>query len=252
MQASKEWDARTYDRVSDPQLRWGREVLDRLVLGGDEVVVDAGCGTGRVTQLLLERLPSGRVIALDASQAMLDQAAQNLAGDSDRVAFVLADLADALSIEERVDAVLSTATFHWVTDHGRLFANLAAVMRPGAQLVAQCGGAGNVSRVERALAEMGYDWTDTKNFAGPKETEARLREAGFVEAKAWLEPKPTRLEPGPPFEEFLSTVVLRDYVRRLPAAEAAAFVHDVAQRVGEPELDYVRLNITAKRAETSA
>ena len=251
MRASKEWDASTYDRVSDPQLRWGREVLDRLVLGGDELVVDAGCGTGRVTQLLLERLPAGRVIAVDASRAMLDQAVANLAARSDRVAFVLADLADPLPIEERVDAVLSTATFHWVMDHGRLFANLAVVMRPGAQLVAQCGGAGNVSRVERALTAMGYDWTDTKNFASPEETEARLTESGFEEAKAWLEPKPTRLAPGPPFEEFLSTVVLRDYVRRLPPAEAVAFVHEVAQRVGEPELDYVRLNITAKRAETS-
>jgi len=252
MQASKEWDAHTYDRISDPQLRWGREVLDRLSLGGGETVLDAGCGTGRVTELLLRRLPGGRVIALDASRAMLDRATANLAAQRARVTFLLADLADPLPVPEAVDAVFSTATFHWVPDHARLFAGLAAVMRPGAQLVAQCGGAGNVSRVGTALAEMGYDWTDTKNFAGPEETEARLRAAGFADGRAWLQPQPTRLTAGAPFEEFLRTVVLRDYVRRLPEGARNGFVHEVAERVGEPELDYVRLNITAKRAETSA
>ena len=55
----RDWDARTYDRVADPQTRWGSAVLDRLPLDGDERVLDAGCGTGRVTELLAARLPRG-------------------------------------------------------------------------------------------------------------------------------------------------------------------------------------------------
>jgi trans-aconitate 2-methyltransferase len=247
MQSSKEWDAQTYDRIADPMARWGLVVLERLQLRGDETVLDAGCGSGRVTEHLLERLPAGRVIALDASQAMLDQAAERLAADAGRVDLILADLADSLPISQPVDAVLSTATFHWVMDHDRMFGNLAAVMLPGAQLAAQCGGAGNVSRVANALKAMGYDWTDTKNYATPAHTEARLTAAGFVEVSTWLEPQPTRFSPGAPFEEYLRTIVLRDYVRRLPEDEGAAFVHEVASRVGEPELDYVRLNIDARR-----
>jgi trans-aconitate 2-methyltransferase len=249
--ASKEWDAHTYDRIADPMARWGAAVLERLRLEGDELVLDAGCGSGRVTELLLARLPRGHVIALDASQAMLDEAAQRLRGDA-RVELVRADLVDPLPIQGPVDAVLSTATFHWVMDHDRLFANLAAVMRAGAQLVAQCGGAGNVSRVGGALRAMGYDWSDTKNFSTPEQTEARLRGAGFTNIEAWLEPQPTRFQAGAPFEEYLRTIVLRDYVRRQPEDARDAFVHEVAVRVGEPELDYVRLNIVATRAETSA
>ena len=57
----RDWDARTYDRVADPMTRWGAAVLDRLALDGDERVLDAGCGTGRVTEALAERLPRGRV-----------------------------------------------------------------------------------------------------------------------------------------------------------------------------------------------
>ena len=57
----REWDAETYDAVSDPQYEWGIEVLERLELRGDETVLDAGCGSGRVTAELVERLPEGRV-----------------------------------------------------------------------------------------------------------------------------------------------------------------------------------------------
>ena len=66
---AREWDAETYDAVSDPQFEWGMEVLDRLELRGDEVAVDAGCGSGRVTAELLARLPNGRVVAGDGSDA---------------------------------------------------------------------------------------------------------------------------------------------------------------------------------------
>lgn len=72
--APGDWNATKYDRVADPQTRWGAEVLERLPLAGDETVLDAGCGTGRVTELLLARLPRGRVVALDFSSAMLAQA----------------------------------------------------------------------------------------------------------------------------------------------------------------------------------
>ena len=63
----RDWDAATYDRVSDVQVEWAREVLDRLPLRGDETVLDAGCGSGRVTAMLLERLPNGHVVAVDGA-----------------------------------------------------------------------------------------------------------------------------------------------------------------------------------------
>src|SRR5262245_21843164 len=141
-----EWDAATYDRISDPMFGWGRTVLERLPLDGDERVLDAGCGSGRVTRLLLDRLPRGSVVALDLSAQMLEEARRNL-HDYTRVSFVRADRAEPLPVDGTVDAVFSNATFHWVNDHDALFENLAAVMRPGARLVAQCGGEGNIARI---------------------------------------------------------------------------------------------------------
>jgi trans-aconitate 2-methyltransferase len=242
-----EWDAATYDRISDPMARWGETVLERLPLRGDERVLDAGCGSGRVTRMLLDRLPRGSVVALDASALMLEEARRNMGGDP-RLSFVRADLAAPLPIECAVDAVFSNATFHWVTDHDELFANLAAVMRPGARLVAQCGGEGNIARIVRAVGEAGHPWGDSVYFAGVDETVRRLERTGFQAIDVWLNDEPTDVEPGEPLETYLATVVLRVHVAAMSPERGAAFVHDVASRLGEPVIDYVRLNIVAVRS----
>jgi trans-aconitate 2-methyltransferase len=227
--------------------RWGNSVLERLPLAGDETVLDAGCGSGRVTEQLLERLPEGRVIAADAAPSMLVEARRRLERFGDRVAFVECDLGQPLPFDAPVDAVFSTATFHWVPDHDALFANLAAVLCPGGRLVAQCGGAGNIASVRRAVAELGETWPGPWTFATPEETRRRMEAAGFVDVEAWLHDEPTPMEPGEPMETFLATVVLRAHVDRLPEADRAGFVRRVAERLPRPTLDYVRLNLVARR-----
>jgi trans-aconitate 2-methyltransferase len=244
----RDWDARTYDRIADPMARWGMAVLDRLPLTGDERVLDAGCGSGRVTELLAARLPRGHVVALDGSPSMVDAARERLAPFGDRIEYVVADLGQPLPLTEPVDAILSTATFHWVPDHDALFANLAAVVRPGGLLVAQCGGVGNIASVQRVLASIGDGWLGNVHFETPMATVDRLDASGFVDIECWLTDEPTRFEPGEPLETYLRTVVLGGHLDRLPADEHDAFVHQVAEALPEPVVDYVRLNIVARRS----
>ena len=247
-----DWNAASYDRVADPQARWGAAVLDRLPLDGDERVLDAGCGTGRVTEMLLERLAHGRVVALDASESMLVEARRRLARFGDQVAYVQADLAQPLPIDGLVDAVLSTATFHWVMDHDALFANLASVLRLGGLLVAQCGGFGNVATLLRVAQEVHPGFRREHNFQTPEATMDRLVASGFDDIATWLSAEPTPFEPGAPFEAFLETVCLRTFLTELPEDERAPFVQAVANRMPKPELDYVRLNIVARRGDPPA
>ena len=187
-------------------------------------------------------------IALDGSASMIEAARERLARFGDRIEYVVADLGVPLPIEGTVDAILSTATFHWVPDHDALFANLAAVMRPGGWLVAQCGGAGNIASIKRVLATIGDGWLGPAHFETAEATTRRLEAAGFVDIECWLHDEPTRFEAGEPFETYLRTVVLGAHLERLPPAEHDAFVHAVAEGVGEPVIDYVRLNILARRA----
>jgi trans-aconitate 2-methyltransferase len=241
----RSWDAATYDRVSGPQVAWSEAILDRLHLRGAETVLDAGCGSGRVTQLLLDRLPHGRVVALDADADMVRAARQRFAGDP-RVEVVHQSLLE-LDLPEPVDAVFSGATFHWVLDHDELFRRLGAAMRPGARLSAQCGGEGNIARV-KGIAERLYTGEPPHPwlYAGPEETRERLERSGFAEIQTWLQPSP--VTPPEPLT-FLHDVILGPYVQRLPEDERIPFAQAVLDELGDPPvLDYVRLNITARRA----
>ena len=245
-----DWDGARYDKLSDPQVRWGRTVLGRLELTGSETVLDAGCGSGRVTQELLTRLPRGRVVALDASASMLEQARARLP-DGERVTLVQHDLLElepaSLGDDAPVDAVFSTATFHWVTDHDRLFANLARVLRPGGQLVAQCGGQGNIENVIRAVRSLGVERAGTWVYATAEETVTRLRRAGFSDSRVWTHPEPTPFGAGAPLADFLETVCLREHLATLPPGERREFAERVAAALPAPVIDYVRLNVVARR-----
>ena len=247
----REWDAQTYDRVSDPQYEWGLEVLGRLDLAGNEFVMDAGCGSGRVTAKLLERLPNGRVLCVDASEQMIEKAREAL---GDRADYLVADLSE-LEVPERVDVIFSTATFHWVLDHDRLFSRLHAALKPGGRLVAQCGGEGNVAKHARAIVEVATrpEFIDhfqglemMWNFAPADATEERLREAGFADVRCWLEDKP--VQPENPYD-FTTTVTMGPHLSRLPEELRRQFAEAVLELEDDPlVLNYVRLNMDASRA----
>ncbi len=245
---TREWDAATYDRVSTPHVEWAHALLDRLDLRGDETVLDAGCGSGKVTLMLLERLPRGRVIAVDEAASMVEHAHEALGG---RATVLRSDLTE-LQLDSTVDAVFSSAVFHWIADHELLFARLFAALRPGGRLVAQCGGEGNVERFHEAARAVGATapyaeflagWAGPWNFAGPVETAARLEAAGFSGVEAWLEPYP--VAPDDP-EDYLRTVCLGYHLEHLPEDLRDNYVRAVLERSGD-ELDYVRLNLMATR-----
>jgi trans-aconitate 2-methyltransferase len=258
----REWDGQSYDRISQTMEALGLEVLSRLPLKGDEVVIDAGCGSGRVTAALLERLPDGRVIAVDESSSMADAARERLgraapAGPEQhgvqpaRVDVRVLDLLD-LAVEEPVDAIFSTATFHWISDHDRLFGRLRATLRPGGRLVAQCGGEGNIEilrgEVASVLAAEPYaehfaGWRAPWNYAAADTTRERLLRAGFSSAECWLQAAPRRPEQP---REFLTTIILGPQAQQLPPRLRERFIDDVLDALGEPVVvDYVRLNIDA-------
>jgi trans-aconitate 2-methyltransferase len=253
MSGAVDWDAATYHQVSANQEEWGLEVLARLELEGDETALDAGCGSGRVTRLLLERLPDGRVVGVDASPSMVEQATGNLAEFGDRVELRVGDLTE-LDLDAEVDVVFSNATFHWIRDHDLLFRRLYAAMRPGGQMEAQCGGEGNVAEFERAiegvagdqrfapyLRDLGRPW----NFASVGDTEGHLARAGFDVRRVWLENRP--VEPPDPKAYVRATAVAR-HLDRLPGEVHDEFIDAVLGSMLRPlRLEYVRLNISARK-----
>lgn len=259
--SSREWDAETYHALSDPQFEWGKKVLGRLRLRGDETVLDAGCGTGRLTIELLRMLPRGRVVAVDLSESMLSVARGFLAPHAEHVSFVCADL-QQLPFRERFDVIFSNAALHWVRDHPRLFCSLFTALKPTGSLVAQCGGGPNLARLRQhaaavmaspAFASFFRGWSEPWEFASADLTAERLRQAGFVNIKTWTEPAGYTLPDAPAFERYLAAVGLNCHLKQIPdPALREQFMHDVSASFGSTgpfALDYWRLNLNAVRLQ---
>ena len=265
-----DWDAERYHRLSDPQLGWGRRVLERLAAGHGERILDLGCGTGRLTAELHSAIGDGVVVGVDHSAAMLREAATRNVWHRGphpidgrrlpaRVFLVRAD-GTHLPFADAFDAVLSTATFHWVLDHDLLFASVYRALAPGGRLVAQCGGAGNLARLldraDRLAAEARFaphfaSWRAPWLFADVPTTIARLDLAGFRAIDVYMEPAPTTLPDRETFRDFLSTVCVRHHVAQLPPDLANAFLDGLADAAAQDDpaftLDYWRLNILARK-----
>lgn len=256
-----EWNAESYHKVSAPQAGWGHKVLARLEVRGDERAIDAGCGSGRLTAQLMERLPRGRLLALDRSWNMLMTARANLRpAFGDRVSYVQAAL-PAVPVAGWADLVFSTATFHWIRDHQALFDAVFMALRPGGRLVAQCGGGPNLARAH-ALAEQVMraapfapffrDWPGVWEFASADITAARLRRAGFTDVDTSLEEAPTTLASEADYREFVTTVIYHPHLGLLPGPDLKqAFIDrvtELAARQADPfTLDYWRLNLSARK-----
>lgn len=235
-----EWDADAYEVSSQPQQSWAEDVLGRLGDVGGATLLDVGCGTGIVTEVLVER--AGRVLAIDASEAMVEAARTRL---GDRATVWRSDVLE-LEVPEPIDLIVSTATLHWVGDHDRLWPRLGRALSPGGRLEIQCGGQGNIARVVEAIEAVappelaGWSpWT----FAGPPETEERLEAAGFTDVRCWLTEKPTYPDD---VGTFVRTSILPAHLDRLAPEKREPFAEAVLARV-EPPLDYVRLNVSARR-----
>jgi trans-aconitate 2-methyltransferase len=250
---TKDWDAASYQRISLPHEQWANLLLVRLAPAPDETVLDAGCGTGRVTTKLVDALPDGRVIAVDGSPAMVEKVREVLRPTDE--AFV-ADLT-ALELGEPVDAVVSSAVFHWIPDHPKLCERMRAALKPGGRMEAQCGGEGNIDAFRTMSGEVAArepyaahlkaaGFEEPWYYAGVPETEERLRAAGFEPSDVSLQP----WEVTPPdARAFMRTLIVKPHVDSLPAELHEPFLDDVLALTGEPlTIRYVRLNISATAA----
>jgi trans-aconitate 2-methyltransferase len=257
----REWDAALYHRLSQPQVTWGKKVLSGLRLRGDEVVMDGGCGTGRLTADLLEALAAGRVVGVDMSENMLTAAREHLRQQfGARVQFVVADL-QHLPFEQAFDGIFSTAAFHWVADQKQLFSSLLRALRPGGWLRAQCGGAENLGRLRLRMDQLTAARKFSPYFAGfpnpwvyhdAQAAFALLEQAGFQNVQTNLEPALTVFENARSYYEFVRTVILRLHLKQIPDAMLRKeFVDELTRQASSDDppfaLDYRRLNLSARR-----
>lgn len=259
MSKAVEWDAKAYDKLSDPQFTWGMKLLATIPLRGDETVMDAGCGSGRLSEELIKRLPEGHVIAVDLSANMLETAKERLKWARKGVEFARCDLSN-FRLTGPVDGIFSNATLHWVPDHASMFRSLFRALRPGGWLVAQFGGEGNLARLksraarwanQEPFAKYVTEKTDSAHYATEAETRQHMEAVGFEDIYTRLYPEIVQFPNAEAMHLFVSKVNLHTYISALPDELAQEFSNKVVDEAAEDDppftLDYMRLTIRAKR-----
>ncbi len=239
------WDARTYDQVSRlVQYRWGQQVLEWRKWRGDEIVMDAGCGSGLLTRRLAKRVPRGKVYAVDIDSNMIKRAKNNLQF-FDNVEIIQSSFTD-IRIRRKLDVVFSNSALHWIQDHRKVFQKFWEMLNPinvssenndisissndnnnsesNGQLLIQCGGDGNLQRIISMLERITHldqfkeyftDWKQPWYFAKPDDTYKLLQETGYVNARVFSSSDQVILPNRRVYSKFVKTVVLKSYLEHL-------------------------------------
>jgi trans-aconitate methyltransferase len=257
-----DWDARDYVAHSAAQQEWARELIAKLRLRGDEAVLDIGCGDGRVTAMIAERLPEGSVLGVDMSRSMIALAQEQFPpGDYPNMSFRQMD-ARLLELPPAFEVAFSTAALHWVDDHEAVLAGVRRSLRPGGRLLFQMGGRGNIAEAWAVVDEViarprwrGYfvDFAHPYHFHTPEDYEVWLPRAGFRDARADLFTKDMPHAGRGAFLGWLRTTWFV-YTDRLPAELRDAFCDEVADSYSAlrpPDADGV-IHVRMMRLEVEA
>jgi trans-aconitate 2-methyltransferase len=263
--ANTSWNAEVYDRIGTPMRGWAQQVIDDLGLRGDETVLDAGCGSGSVTFDLLEKLPRGKIYAVDYSAEMIDKLAASVRERGvPNVVAMQASLTD-FELPEPVDVVFSNAVFHWIPDDDALFSCLLRAAKPGGRLRAQCGGGNIFARFMPAVDAVRTvepfsrwlgEYQDGKKYRTSEEAVASMARAAWTDARASTFEAPVSFDREDDAVLYLRTIILRDHVAQLPEDQGEPYVRAViaeyVRRHGPPfTADYARLDMWARRLELS-
>jgi trans-aconitate 2-methyltransferase len=255
------WNAELYDRLNKPHRLWAQAILDELALNGDETVLDAGCGSGSVTFMLLERLPRGKIFAVDGSPEMIEKITSSIAERGDtNIEPIHADLTN-FTLPEPVDVIFSNAVFHWIDDDVGLFGSLFRAAKAGGRLRAQCGGGDNITKVMLAVDSVGArdpfakylaGIDEARNYRTPQSAVAALENVGWADVRADTIEAPVELPDPGEANAYLRTIIVRNHIRHLPDqnhdAYISAIMDEFIERHGPPfTVDYVRLNLWATK-----
>lgn len=190
------WNAELYDQKHGFVFKYGENLLDLLEPKAGEKILDLGCGSGYLTNLIREE--GAEVLGVDSSAEMIAKAKQNYP----ETEFKVADATD-LGFDASFNAIFSNAVLHWIKaeDQSKMMDAVFMALKSGGRFVAEMGGKGNiglmVSTLRKILQQYGYQQQaemDYLFFPSVGEYALMLEKAGFKVTYAALFDRPTLLQ----------------------------------------------------------
>jgi trans-aconitate 2-methyltransferase len=187
-----EFNGQEYKKASSVQKKWGNDIISEFKLKGNERILDLGCGDGVLTARLAALAPQGRVLGIDSSQGMLNEAQKIQASNLE---FQLLDI-NNLDFEDEFDLIFSNATLHWVINHKALLHHTYRGLKPGGLARFNFAGDGNCGAfidIVKETMEIPQFRRYFYNFEWPwympnvTEYEQLVRQFPFTEMRIWAE-----------------------------------------------------------------
>jgi trans-aconitate 2-methyltransferase len=255
------WDAQIYDKVSsNVQLEWGRKLLEKRSWVGNEIVMDAGAGSGNLTKILADKVPNGKIYAVDADSNMIQQAKYNLSGYKN-VQVIHASMED-VNLPTELDVIFSNAALHWVLDQEGIFSHFWRLLKPnGGELLLDYGGHGNLDRMISIIFKLKQsdqfrehfvNWKKSWYFPKPDETEKQLHKLKFGDIQVSLLTQTTIFPDRQSFATFVKTVIMKPILGYVPNdKKREEFLHALLNEFERSgwgwSLDFVRLSVSARK-----
>jgi len=230
------WDASQYLKFAEERWRPFADLLGQVHREDARFIVDLGCGTGHLTRTVAERWPSARVVGIDNSSAMLDQA-RPLAIPG-RLTFVHATIED-WAPDEAIDLLVSNAALHWVGNHDELLSRLVGMLAPDGTLAVQMPhrfdtpaqaaieATATDPRWASALKGLGLHRDSVHSLAWYVE---RLHDLGLV-VNAWETTYVHVLKGDDPVLEWMKGTALRPLLDVLSPDAKLEFLHALSRRL---------------------
>jgi len=244
------WNAKDYERNSQAQQKWARELIANLNLAGAEDILDLGCGDGKITAEIARLVGDGSVVGVDNSRQMIDLAKEKYSQNQHpNLSFQVMDASD-LSFEECFDVIFSNAVLHWVKNHKPVIEGLYKSLRVGGKILLRMGGKGDAEGILSTMNDLktSHKWAQyftefefPFTFLGVDEYQALLKESGFSINRVELIPKDMKHDGKPGLEGWIRTTWL-PYTERIPKEKRQEFIEEVSSKY----LDKVPLEADGK------
>ena len=244
----KEWQGAEYESIAGLQQWLADESLAAQAFAGDERVLDVGCGNGKVTAEIAERLPRGSAVGVDPSRDMIAFARRTHAAPNLRF-----EVADARSLPYRgaFDLVVSFNALHWVHEQDVALRGIRAALRPGGRALLQMVSRGEREPLEDVCEQVCASAPWASSFVGhraphlqfrPDDYRAMAERAGFRVERLVVTDRAWDFGSRDAFAQWAHATFVA-WIGALPVDRRDAFVADVLGRYGSNVFRFYQMQV---------
>jgi trans-aconitate 2-methyltransferase len=254
-----EWDAKFYQKHSSVQYELGLRAIEKLNPRDNENILEIGCGNGILTVTLAKKIPNGKIIAIEPSKEMAQQAKENLKDHGITNVKIVNTDAIKINYENKFDSVFSNSAIHWIKKQELIYRLIYRSLKNEGRIMIQTG-LKQITSYSQALINVSIEFKDhLRKFKSPwrfltkRETKEILLDNNFKEISVEVYPYTVKFETDTELINYFKAAGFVPFAAILPEALHDGFIQrykEILFEINQPnplQLKLDRLFISAKK-----